>query len=124
MSRSTNAVNLLQEVPKLRRSNSGKLSYDLNGLALSFLQTKATEQETRLQAIEEMLAAIYLRLDEIRGQVLPAPLVSEERLPGESRGERAEGAPSSSPPPLLLPWWRRLWLELVAPASLRRNPPY
>jgi len=140
MSGTSNAVNLLQEIPKLHRTKD-RLSYDLNGLALSYVRTKVDELDHRLQAIEELLSAVYLRLDAATSQP-PTPVttvIDETTSPSARRQRRplvdsfdgtfvpsehallaatADAAPDQVED---LPWWRRLYIELFHPERLRRR---
>ncbi len=134
-----NAVNVLQEIPKLRRTKD-KLAYDLNGLALSYLQNKTDSMSNRLQAIEEMLSAIYLRLDEMSPKdIEPEAIVDETPLPRRRRPlvdsldgtfvpsqEALSIADNGSPKGKYenLPWWQKIYIRLFYPEQMRQHPPY
>ena len=133
-----NAVNVLQEIPKLRRKEE-KLAYDLNGLALSYLRNKTDAMNNRLQAIEEMLSAIYLRLDDINPQLNEPEVEETQALPRRRRPlvDSLDGTfvPSQQAMDIVddeapkgkfdnLPWWQKLYIRFFHPEQMRENPPY
>lgn len=71
------------------------------------------EIERRQQRAEEMLSAIFLALEEIRGAV---------GATGEEPGGVSFRLPPSRPatPPVTLSWWRRAWYAFISPYKLRR----
>ena len=133
-----NAVNVLQEIPVLRRTEE-KLSYDLNGLALSYLRNKTDAMNNRLQAIEEMLSAIYLRLDELNPQLKEPEATELEAISRRRRPliDSLDGTFVPSQQALAiaddnapegkfenLPWWQKIYIRLFHPEQMRQNPPY
>lgn len=139
-----NTVNVLQEIPKLRRKGD-KLSYDLNGLALSYLRNKTDAIDSRLQAIEEMLSSIYIRMDEIgdkksheereeeistespsprRRKASPLDSLDGTFVPSRRALESTHSEEDRGKDEIPLPWLKKLYLELFHPEKLRRNPPF
>lgn len=72
------------------------------------------EIETQQQRTEEMLATIFLNLEDIR--------VAVGATGEEPRGEYGFRLPNarSQAAAVSLPWWMRLWYSFVAPWKLRR----
>ena len=123
-------LNLLQELPMPHQDKKGRPAYNFDSMTLSYLQTKARQQDKRLQAIEEMVAAIYLAVDDIRSSLARgashAEVGDEQQEAGSTTArttrplskneKRISKAPETSTP--------SLWSRLFNPRCLRRHPPF